>query len=73
MGIMQRSYITIEPFTEEQARLTQHAFLHYGKGRHKASLNYGDCMAYALAKDTGEPLLFKGTDFAATDIAIAAY
>jgi uncharacterized protein with PIN domain len=48
------------------------AFLDFGKGRHKPSLNFGDCFAYALAKATGEPLLFKGNDFALTDIMPAA-
>jgi ribonuclease VapC len=44
------------------------AFARYGKGRHKAALNLGDCFAYALASERGQPLLFKGEDFAATDI-----
>ena len=44
------------------------AFLDFGKGRHKAGLNFGDCFSYALAKSTGESLLFKGADFAMTDI-----
>jgi ribonuclease VapC len=48
------------------------AFRRFGKGRHAARLNFGDCFAYALAKATGEPLLFKGGDFALTDIAAAA-
>jgi ribonuclease VapC len=48
------------------------AFLRYGKGRHPAALNLGDCAAYALAKGRGVPLLFKGNDFARTDIGAAA-
>lgn len=68
-----RSRMVIAPFTESQAGLAREAFRRYGKGRHPAQLNFGDCMAYALAKDTGEELLFKGTDFGQTDIAIAAY
>ena len=44
------------------------AFLHYGKGRHRAALNFGDCASYALAKTRGLPLLFKGADFEATDL-----
>jgi len=68
-----RFRIEIVPFTESQARLAREAFKRYGKGRHPAGLNFGDCMAYALARETGEELLFKGTDFAQTDIAIAAY
>ena len=52
----------------QQARLAVEAFAAFGKGRHPARLNYGDCFAYALAKERGEPLLFKGSDFARTDI-----
>lgn len=55
--------------TPEQAELAVEAFRRFGKGRHPAALNIGDCFAYALAKATGEPLLFKGGDFARTDIA----
>jgi ribonuclease VapC len=68
-----RYRMDIVPFTETQARLAREAFKRYGKGRHPAQLDFGDCMAYALAKETGEELLFKGTDFALTDIAVAAY
>jgi ribonuclease VapC len=68
-----RRRMEIVPFTESQARLARDAFKRYGKGRHPAQLNFGDCMAYALAKDSGEELLFKGTDFAQTDVAVAAY
>ena len=68
-----RSRMNIAPFTESQARLARTAFERSGKGRHPAKLNFGDCMAYALAKETGEELLFKGTDFALTDIAVAPY
>ena len=68
-----RSRMEIVPFTEPQARLARDAFKRYGKGRHPAQLNFGDCMAYALAKETGEELLFKGTDFSQTDISVAAY
>jgi ribonuclease VapC len=60
-------------FTESQALIARQAFERYGKGRHPAQLNFGDCIAYALAKETGEELLFKGTDFGQTDIAVAAY
>ena len=58
----------IVPFTAEHASLARDAWRRYGKGRHKAGLNLGDCFSYALAKDRGQPLLFKGEDFAATDI-----
>ena len=61
----------IASFAESQAKLARDAFRHFGKGRHPAGLNFGDCFAYALAKATGEPLLFKGEDFAKTDIARA--
>jgi ribonuclease VapC len=61
--------IEIIPFTPDQARLAFDAFQRFGKGRGaKASLNYGDCFAYALAKELGAPLLFKGNDFAQTDL-----
>jgi ribonuclease VapC len=62
----------IMPVTPEQAEIACEAFRRYGKGRHPAGLNLGDVFAYALAKATGEPLLFKGDDFAGTDIASAA-
>ena len=68
-----RGSIEIAPFTESQAHIARIAFGRYGKGRHPAGLNFGDCMSYALAKETGEDLLFKGTDFAQTDIAVASY
>lgn len=71
--LIARFRIEIAAFTESQARLAHDAFKRYGKGRHPAQLNFGDCMAYALAKATGEELLFKGTDFAQTDIAVALY
>jgi ribonuclease VapC len=62
-------HISILPVTEEQARAALEAFRTYGKGRgHQAGLNFGDCLAYALAKALNEPLLFKGNDFSLTDI-----
>jgi ribonuclease VapC len=67
-AFVRRAGISIEPVTEDQAYLARQAFLDFGKGRHPAGLNFGDCFAYALAKVTGEPLLFKGQDFAKTDI-----
>jgi ribonuclease VapC len=64
--------ISIEPVTERQAQIARSAYRDFGKGRaHPANLNFGDCFAYALAKESGEPLLFKGDDFAHTDIAPA--
>jgi ribonuclease VapC len=63
------SAIIIEPVTERQARIAREAYRDYGRGSgHQANLNFGDCFAYALARDLGEPLLFKGADFAHTDI-----
>jgi ribonuclease VapC len=64
-----RAGIIIEPFTVEQAHIARQAFHDFGKGRHRAGLNFGDCFAYALSKVTGEPLLFKGNDFRKTDVA----
>ena len=59
----------IEPVTEAQARIAREAYRDFGKGSgHRAALNYGDCFAYALARELNEPLLFKGDDFRHTDI-----
>jgi ribonuclease VapC len=66
---LRRAGIAIEPFTVEQAHIARQAFLDFGKGRHPAGLNLGDCFAYALAKSTAEPLQFKGEDFRKTDLA----
>jgi ribonuclease VapC len=63
-----QSPIVIEPVSLEQARIARAAYRDFGKGRHKAGLNFGDCFAYALAKDKGEALLFKGDDLRHTDI-----
>jgi ribonuclease VapC len=64
--------IAIEPFDEAQARLARAAYRDFGKGSgHPARLNFGDCFAYALARQRGEPLLFKGDDFTHTDITSA--
>jgi ribonuclease VapC len=71
--VLQRLHIQIEPVTPEQARLAREAYRRYGRGNHPARLNFGDCFAYALAKATGEPLLFKGDDFARTDIPAASW
>lgn len=65
--------IVIEPMTAAQARIARSAYRDFGKGSgHPAGLNYGDCFAYALAKDFDEPLLFKGADFDKTDVKIQA-
>ncbi len=55
--------LNVVPFTDEHASMAIQAFQRFGKGRHPAGLNYGDCFSYALATATGEPLLFKGDDF----------
>ena len=60
--------IAVEPVTMNQARIAREAYRDFGKGRHRAGLNLGDCFAYALAKEKREPLLFKGDDFCHTDI-----
>ena len=67
-ALIRRIGIVIEPVTVDQAHVARQAFHDFGKGRHPAALNFGDCFAYALAKTTGEPLLFKGEDFKETDI-----
>jgi ribonuclease VapC len=65
-----RAQIKIVPIDAELADLARSAWRKYGKGRHPAGLNFGDCFSYALAKATGEPLLAKGTDFTKTDALI---
>jgi len=60
--------LQIVPVTAAHARLARDAFNTFGKGRHPARLNFGDCLTYALAKATGEPLLYKGEDFVRTDL-----
>ena len=61
--------LRVEPVTYNQARIARDAYRDFGKGSgHKADLNFGDCFAYALAKSTGEALLFKGNDFSHTDV-----
>jgi ribonuclease VapC len=65
-----RANLQIVPVDSEQADLARSAWRRYGKGRHAAALNFGDCFSYALAKLSGEPLLAKGSDFGLTDIAV---
>jgi ribonuclease VapC len=65
--------IEILPFTARQAEIARKAFRRYGRGRHDAKLNFGDCLAYAVAKDESAPLLFKGDDFGRTDVVVASY
>src|SRR5438067_1318694 len=66
--LLHRAKIDIVPFDSEQAEIARQAWRLYGKSNHPAGLNFGDCFAYALAKISGEPLLFKGNDFCKTDI-----
>jgi len=71
--LLRKTQTIIEAVTPEQAVLARAAYREFGKGRHRAGLNLGDCFAYALAKDKGEPLLFKGDDFRRTDVEVAEY
>jgi ribonuclease VapC len=66
-----RAGIVVVPVDEEQALIAGRAYRRFGKGRHKADLNFGDCFSYALAKQRSEHLLFIGNDFSQTDIQIA--
>lgn len=69
--LLRRMHVVIEPFTERQAQLAREAYQRFGRGSgHPARLNMGDCFSYALARDLGEGLLFKGRDFTHTDIEI---
>jgi ribonuclease VapC len=63
--------LEIEPVSAAQVRIAEAAYQSFGKGMHPAGLNFGDCFAYALAKETGEAILFKGDDFARTDLVSA--
>lgn len=65
---LERAGIELVPVTPQQVEAARRAWRRFGKGNHPAGLNFGDCFAYALADATGEPLLFKGKDFAQTDI-----
>ena len=66
--LIAKTEIELVPVTLEQAEAARIAWRRFGKGNHPARLNFGDCFSYALAKTTGEPLLFKGNDFLQTDI-----
>src|SRR5258708_33237919 len=70
--LLTKAAVEIVPFDGEQSRLARDAFIRFGKGRHAAGLNLGDCAAYALAASRKLPLLFKGDDFARADLAAAA-
>src|SRR5262249_19209764 len=69
--LLRRMDARVVDFTDDHADIAVSAFLRYGKGRHPAALNFGDCMAYAVARLSGLPLLFTGDDFSKTDIEAA--
>lgn len=69
--LIEAAEVRIEPVTVEQATVARIAYRKYGKGNHPAAPNFGDCFAYALAKVSGESLLFVGADFSQTDIPAA--
>jgi len=69
--LLREVQIAVEPVTLNQARIAREAYRDFGKGRHRAGLNFGDCFAYALAKEKGESLLFQGDDFLHTDVETA--
>jgi ribonuclease VapC len=69
--LVDRAGIEVVGVDLEQGALARRAFARYGKGRHSAGLNFGDCFAYALAQALGDSLLFKGNDFSQTDVAPA--
>lgn len=69
--ILHRLGVDVVPVMEEHADIARSAFRRFGKGRHPAALNYGDCFPYTLAMSLGEPLLFTGDDFSKTDVVSA--
>jgi ribonuclease VapC len=71
--LISKAGLSIEPVTSEQVDAARGAWRRFGKGRHSAGLNLGDCFSYALARITGEPVLFKGNDFDQTDISVVHY
>jgi ribonuclease VapC len=68
---LHRSSVSLVAVDADQAEVARAAYRRYGKGRHRAGLNYGDCFSYALARVSGQPLLFKGDDFGHTDVVAA--
>lgn len=68
---VERAGLEVVPVDREQGKAARRAFSRFGKGRHPAGLNYGDCFAYALSRHLAEPLLYKGADFAETDVTAA--
>jgi ribonuclease VapC len=65
--------LEVLPLTADHSQIARDAFRRFGKGRHQAGLNFGDCFSYALARSLGEPLLFVGEDFGFTDVEAALY
>jgi uncharacterized protein with PIN domain len=70
-AFISRAEVRVEAVTREHADIARQAYIDFGEGNHAARLNFGDCFAYALSRATGLPLLFKGDDFAKTDLASA--
>jgi ribonuclease VapC len=70
-GLLDRSGIVVVSFEPPHVQLAMEAWLRFGRGRHPAALNFGDCLAYATARLAGRPLLCKGEDFSRTDLALA--
>jgi ribonuclease VapC len=66
--LLDRAGVTVMAVDVEQGKVARQAFSRFGKGRHVAGLNFGDCFSYALAQVLGEPLLYKGEDFSQTDV-----
>ncbi len=69
--LLQKAHVDVVPFDGAQAEVARRAWQKYGKGNHPAGLNFGDCCAYALARTSGERLLYKGEDFGRTDLGSA--
>ncbi len=72
-GLLSRFHITVLPFPGDLWVLAHTAFVRFGRGRHPASLNYGDCLCYAICRAAGQPLLCTGNDFAHTDLELVPY
>lgn len=70
---VQETGLVVVPFGDHHWSAAVDAFLHYGRGRHPASLNFGDCLTYAVARLSGEPLLCLGNDFAKTDLPLVGH
>lgn len=68
---IQETQLTVIPFTQDHWRAAADAYAKFGKGRHAAGLNFGDCLTYAVARLSGQPLLCRGSDFSKTDLPLA--